>query len=95
VGRKLSTEMSVSLFVGDLGPSTDENSFFHMFQNLGAVKVRLPRDKITQNPLGVHSSVALLIQLLSSGYGFVDFPTPQEAAYVLQTYNGQPIPGIF
>jgi len=69
---------SRTLWVGDVDPHRiDESSLHAIFSKLGAVKVKLPRDK--------HSGRAL-------GYGFAEFSNAADAARILETLNGQPIP---
>ncbi len=68
-----------ALWVGDIEQWMDEGYLYSLFAHTGHVThVKIIRDKATNLP---------------SGYGFVYFSSPDMAQRVLETYNGQPIPG--
>lgn len=68
-----------SLWMGDLDPWMNETFIFSLFAHTGDLaNVKIIRDKQTGYSLG---------------YGFLYFNSPQTAQYVLETFNGQSIPG--
>jgi hypothetical protein len=67
-----------SLWMGELEPWMDETYLRQLWLSLGEqVSIKLVRNKATGLP---------------SGYGFVDFSSPQAAQQALETLNNQPIP---
>lgn len=68
-----------ALWMGDIDSWMDENFIFSLFAHTGeVVNVKIIRDRQSGQ---------------SHGYGFVYFTSPQSAQYVLDSFNGQPIPG--
>lgn len=70
--------MANSLWMGDIDKWMDENFVFSLFAHTGElVNVKIIRDKMNGQ---------------ASGYGFIYFNSPTAAQYVMENYNGQPIP---
>jgi len=70
--------MANSLWMGDIDKWMDENFIYSLFAHTGElVNVKIVRDKANGQ---------------ASGYGFIYFNSPTAAQYVMENYNGQPIP---
>jgi RNA recognition motif-containing protein len=68
-----------TLWIGDIEQWMDENYINSLLAHTGGVvSVKIIRDKVTQIP---------------AGYGFIEFSSHYAASQVLESYNGQPIPG--
>lgn len=68
-----------TIWVGDIEAWMDEKYLGELFGRSGTVvKVKIIRDKVTSLPLG---------------YAFVEFYSHQEAAKVLELFNGSTNPG--
>ena len=66
--------MPVSLYVGNLPYSTNENQLRELFARAGTVEeVRLPTDRVTGQP---------------RGFGFVEMATADEAQSAIAMFNG-------
>lgn len=64
--------------MGDIDKWMDENFIYSLFAHTGELlSVKIIRDKASGQ---------------SSGYGFIYFSSPTAAQYVMDNYNGQPIP---
>lgn len=67
------------MLVGDIEPWMDESYIYNLFAHTGEVSnVKIIRDKTTNVP---------------AGYGFIYFSSVTVAQKILESYNGQQIPG--
>jgi RNA recognition motif-containing protein len=81
--------------MGDVESWMEEKHIVALFKNMSKPKflcldfpvdnVKIIRDKVTGNKQSKE-------RISYPGYCFVDFESTSDASYVLETYNGKPIP---
>jgi hypothetical protein len=91
----MTTTYCSTLWMGDIENWMEEKHVIAIYDNMSKCSpvtldilihnVKIIRDRVTGNKQG-------MIFVIYAGYCFIDFPSKEVANYVLQTFNGKPIP---